>query len=52
MDDIIRNLAPPVAGLLLVLYAYYDVRRMHSRRHRPPRTRPSARHPSGRRKYD
>ena len=36
MDDIIRNLAPPVAGLLLLLYGWYDVRRMHRKRHRTP----------------
>jgi hypothetical protein len=36
MDEIIRNLAPPVAGLLLTLYIWLDVRRMHRQRHRPP----------------
>jgi hypothetical protein len=36
MDEIIRNLAPPVTGLLLLLYAWHDVRRMHRERHRPP----------------
>lgn len=33
MDDIIRNLAPPAAGLLLLLYVQYDVRRMRKERH-------------------
>lgn len=32
MDEIIRNLAPPVAGLLLVFYVWYDVRRMRRER--------------------
>jgi hypothetical protein len=36
MYEIIRNLAPPVGGLLLVLYAWFDVRRMHRKRDRPP----------------
>jgi len=36
MDDIIRNLAPPVAGLLFTLYAWLEVRRMHRERHRRP----------------
>jgi hypothetical protein len=52
MDEIVRNLAPPVAGLLFTLYAWLEVRRMHRRLHRPPRLRPRARHPSGRRKHD
>ena len=52
MDDIIRNLAPPVGALLIALYAWFEVRRMHGKRHRPPRIRPRARHPSGRRKHD
>jgi hypothetical protein len=36
MDDIIRNLAPPVAGLLFTLYGWLEVRRMYRKRDRTP----------------
>jgi hypothetical protein len=36
MDEAIRNLGPLVGVLLIGLYGWLDVRRMHRKRHRPP----------------
>jgi hypothetical protein len=36
MDELIRNLGPPVGVLLVCLFGWLDLRRMHRKRHRPP----------------
>jgi flagellar biogenesis protein FliO len=32
MDELIRNLAPPVGVLLFLLFAWWNVRRIHRQR--------------------
>jgi hypothetical protein len=52
MDELIRNLGPPVGVLLVCLFGWLDLRHMYRTRPRPHRLRRRARHPSGRRKPD